>query len=60
MTEPGVGHKLPPRKVSWLQRDALLFNLSIGCEADESQFVYVRYLERQQLTLTRVAKRIAM
>ena len=51
MTEPGVsvgvgvgvgvGFEFPPRKVSWLKRDTLLFNLSIGCKADEPQFVYV-------------------
>ncbi|KAK0388819.1 hypothetical protein NLU13_5062 [Sarocladium strictum] len=40
MSEPGVGHKLPTRKVSWLKRDVLLFNLSVGCKADESHFVY--------------------
>lgn len=45
MAEPGVGvgvgFEFPPRKVSWLKRDVLLFNLSIGCKADEPQFVYV-------------------
>ncbi|PGH09906.1 hypothetical protein AJ80_07616 [Polytolypa hystricis UAMH7299] len=40
MTEPGVGHKFPARKVSWLKRDVLLFNISIGCKADEPQYVY--------------------
>lgn len=41
MAEPGVGFEFPARKVSWLKRDVLLFNLSIGCRADEPQFVYV-------------------
>ena len=44
MAEPGVGFEFPPRKVSWLKRDVLLFNVSIGCKADEPQFVYVRFL----------------
>jgi hypothetical protein len=29
-------------KVSWLKRDVLLFNASIGCTADELHFLYVR------------------
>ena len=44
MTEPGVGFEFPARKVSWLKRDVLLFNVSIGCKADEPQFVYVSLL----------------
>ncbi|VUC32643.1 unnamed protein product [Clonostachys rosea] len=40
MNEPWKDFKFPVRKVSWLQRDTLLFNLSIGCRADEPQFVY--------------------
>lgn len=46
MAQPGVGHEFPTRKVSWLKRDVLLFNLSIGCRADEPQFVYVSLLPR--------------
>ena len=42
MSGPGVGHKLPSSKVSWLKRDVLLFNLSIGCKAEETHYVYVR------------------
>lgn len=38
----GVGFEFPARKVSWLKRDVLLYNLSIGCKADEQHFIYVR------------------
>lgn len=41
MSHPWTGFERPTRKVSWLRRDTLLFNLSIGCKADEPQFVYV-------------------
>ncbi|KAM5356870.1 hypothetical protein ACJ41O_003516 [Fusarium nematophilum] len=40
MEGPGVDFKYPPKKVSWLKRDVLLFNVSIGCGAQEPQFVY--------------------
>lgn len=46
MAQPGVGHEFPARKVSWLKRDVLLFNLSIGCRADEPHFVYVSLFYR--------------
>lgn len=38
-----VAPKLPytVEKVSWTKRDALLFNASIGCKADELHFLYV-------------------
>lgn len=41
MDTPGAGHLLRSDKVSWLKRDALLFNVSIGCRADELQYLYV-------------------
>lgn len=44
MAEPGVGFEFPARKVSWVKRDVLLFNVSIGCKADEPQFVYVSHI----------------
>ncbi|EXJ78843.1 hypothetical protein A1O1_09245 [Capronia coronata CBS 617.96] len=40
MGGPGVGFELPSKKVSWLKRDVLLFNISIGCTADEPHFLY--------------------
>ncbi|KAK7216002.1 hypothetical protein V2G26_004005 [Clonostachys chloroleuca] len=43
MDGPWVGYQLPVRKVSWLKRDTLLFNISIGCKADELQFLYERH-----------------
>ena len=41
MSGPGVGFEYPPKEVSWLKRDALLFATSIGCTADELHFLYV-------------------
>ncbi|KAK7214627.1 hypothetical protein V2G26_002630 [Clonostachys chloroleuca] len=38
MSEPWKEYEFPAKKVTWLQRDTLLFNLSIGCRADEPQF----------------------
>ncbi|KFH48036.1 Enoyl-CoA hydratase 2, peroxisomal-like protein [Hapsidospora chrysogenum ATCC 11550] len=68
MTEPGVsvgvsvgvgvGFEFPPRKVSWLKRDTLLFNLSIGCKADEPQFVYLNTQEVIDFHATQGAVRI--
>ncbi|CAG9989310.1 unnamed protein product [Clonostachys byssicola] len=43
MDGPWVGYQLPVRKVSWLKRDTLLFNISIGCKADELHFLYERH-----------------
>ncbi|KAK4193513.1 HotDog domain-containing protein [Podospora australis] len=40
MSGPGVGFEYPPREVSWVKRDALLFAQSIGCTADELHFLY--------------------
>jgi len=37
---PGVGHELSRTKVAWLKRDVLLFNVSIGCKADEMHYLY--------------------
>lgn len=41
MSGPGAGFEYPPRVVSWLKRDALLFANSIGCKADELHFLFV-------------------
>ncbi|KAK8090021.1 hypothetical protein PG997_004982 [Apiospora hydei] len=40
MSGPGAGFEYPPKEVSWLKRDALLFAASIGCTSDELQFLY--------------------
>ncbi|KAM7197814.1 HotDog domain containing protein [Naviculisporaceae sp. PSN 640] len=40
MSGPGVGFEYPPKEVSWVKRDVLLFANSIGCTADELHFVY--------------------
>ncbi|KAK3329301.1 HotDog domain-containing protein [Apodospora peruviana] len=40
MSGPGVGFEYPPKEVSWVKRDALLFATSIGCTADELHFLY--------------------
>ncbi|KAK3341232.1 HotDog domain-containing protein [Lasiosphaeria hispida] len=40
MLGPGVGFEYPAREVSWLKRDVLLFAQSIGCTADELQFLF--------------------
>ncbi|KAF1987122.1 peroxisomal dehydratase [Aulographum hederae CBS 113979] len=37
---PGVGFQYPPIEVSWYKRDLLLFANSIGCKADELQFLF--------------------
>jgi len=37
---PGQGHEYPPVEVSWLQRDVLLFAVSIGATVDELNFIY--------------------
>ena len=36
------GYTYPPQEVSWLKRDVLLFANSIGVQADEPHFLYVR------------------
>ena len=41
MSGPGAGFEYPPKSVSWLKRDALLFANSIGCTVDELHFLYV-------------------
>lgn len=33
----------PPKDVTWLARDVLLFNISIGATADEPHLLYVRH-----------------
>ncbi|KAI0997171.1 hypothetical protein K3495_g11015 [Podosphaera aphanis] len=40
MSGPGVGFEFPSIEVAWLKRDLLLFASSIGCKADELQFLY--------------------
>ncbi|CAI7569375.1 hypothetical protein N7533_002694 [Penicillium manginii] len=40
MSAPGAGHEFPAKPVSWQKRDVLLFANSIGCKADELQFLY--------------------
>ncbi|ROV89956.1 hypothetical protein VMCG_10105 [Cytospora schulzeri] len=40
MSGPGVGFEYPPKPVSWLKRDVLLFANSIGCTTDERHFLY--------------------
>ncbi|KAJ5785601.1 uncharacterized protein N7503_010813 [Penicillium pulvis] len=40
MSAPGAGHEFPAQEVSWQKRDVLLFANSIGCKADELQFLY--------------------
>ncbi|OQE25253.1 hypothetical protein PENSTE_c006G02147 [Penicillium steckii] len=40
MSAPGAGHEFPAKAVSWQKRDVLLFANSIGCKADELQFLY--------------------
>ena len=44
MSGPGVGFEYPARLVTWLKRDAILFNLSIRCTSTEPNFVYVCFL----------------
>jgi len=41
MSGPGAGFEYPPKEVSWLKRDVLLFANSIGCTDDELHFLYV-------------------
>lgn len=40
MATPGAGFEYPPRDVSWLKRDVLLFANTIGCKVDELHFLY--------------------
>ncbi|KAM3451251.1 hypothetical protein NHJ6243_009633 [Beauveria neobassiana] len=40
MSGPGVGFEYPRQKVSWLQRDLLLFANSIGAKASELHLLY--------------------
>ncbi|KAI1032765.1 hypothetical protein LB504_006238 [Fusarium proliferatum] len=40
MSGPGVGFEYPPVKVTWLQRDVLLFANTIGATVDELHFLY--------------------
>ncbi|KAL1986227.1 hypothetical protein VTN96DRAFT_6742 [Rasamsonia emersonii] len=40
MSGPGAGFEYPPKEISWLKRDVLLFANSIGCTADELHFLY--------------------
>ena len=47
MSAPGAGHEFPAQEVSWQKRDVLLFANSIGCKADELQFLYVGPLDQQ-------------
>jgi hypothetical protein len=47
MSAPGAGHEFPAQEVSWQKRDVLLFANSIGCKADELQFLYVGFLDQQ-------------
>ncbi|KAF4437920.1 enoyl- hydratase 2, partial [Fusarium albosuccineum] len=41
MSDQMIGSQSPAKKVSWLKRDVLLFNVSIGCT--EPQFLYERH-----------------
>ena len=41
MSTPDFSHEFPPREVSWLQRDVLLFASSIGVKATDVHFLYV-------------------
>lgn len=41
-SDPSAALEHPPKKVSWFKRDVLLFNVSIGCNVKEPQFLYVR------------------
>ena len=52
MSCPGAGFEYPTTEVSWLKRDVLLFAVSIGCTADELQFLYVRSYAFFQALLT--------
>lgn len=54
MSGPGVGFEYPPQKVSWLQRDLLLFANSIGAKADELHLLYVRIPVMLRFSLHRV------
>jgi len=47
MSAPGAGHEFPAQEVSWQKRDVLLFANSIGCKADELQFLFVGPLDQQ-------------
>lgn len=40
MATPGAGFQYPAQAVSWTKRDVLLFANSIGCAADELQYLY--------------------
>lgn len=37
------GYQLPTRDVSWLQRDQLIFAISLGLGVDDINFVFVFY-----------------
>lgn len=41
MPNPGENFQLPAAEVSWLQRDLLLFAVSIGITTDELNFIFV-------------------
>jgi len=45
MSYPGANFEYPPLQVAWLKRDLLLFANSIGCKADELQFLYENHPE---------------
>ncbi|CAM1507022.1 Fc.00g066630.m01.CDS01 [Cosmosporella sp. VM-42] len=40
MSGPGVGFEYPPKEVSWLTRDVLLFANTVGCTNEELHFLY--------------------
>ncbi|KAI0385801.1 Thioesterase/thiol ester dehydrase-isomerase [Hypomontagnella monticulosa] len=40
MSGPGAGFEYPPREVSWMKRDVLLFANTVGCTANELHFLY--------------------
>ncbi|KAL9077459.1 MAG: hypothetical protein Q9161_000304 [Pseudevernia consocians] len=48
MSGPGAGFDYPSQEVSWLKRDVLLFANSIGCTADELQFLYASFKHTDQ------------
>lgn len=42
MSDITYNFEYPSKEVSWMTRDVLLFNLSVGTMADELHFLYVR------------------
>ena len=54
MSGAGAGHEYPSEPVSWLKRDVLLFNYSIGCKPEEElHFIYVSLMDNSESFLMR-------